>query len=223
MIISPTEPPSLRALGQVSMLPEQFGCDLLFSAQGGWGGVQRKEFKDLLASISDGRLGEQVLKMGDGLAYKMIVVEGLTSARWTLDGELVGNKWARVNRAALRKLLWSIRAAGVWVDWTDNVTDTGELALAFQDWCRKGTHKSLNVRAGVRSSWGTANNRDYQAHLLQGLPGVGGELADRILDTVGMPIGLKPGAEKQLLTVKGLGKKKLAGIMAALDETEGRG
>lgn len=215
MIISPTEPPALRELGHVSMLPEEWGCDLLFSAKGQWAGIQRKEVKDLLSSIEDGRLGEQVLKMQDGLAHRMIVVEG--SMQWTTDGALIGRGWGKdFARGGMRKLLWSIRNAGVWVDWSDNLADTIELVKAFEQWCMKGTHSSIRTRGGVRSSWGTANNRDYQAHLLQGLPGVGAELADRILDEVGMPLGLKEGYEGKLMGVRGLGAKKVEKIVGAL-------
>lgn len=215
MIISNTEPLKLRKLGTVSTFPEEFGCDLLMAANGSWAGVQRKEVKDLLGSIGDGRLGEQILKMQTGLEYRMLVVEG--SLTWTLDGELAGQTWGRgITRPNMRKLLWSIRAAGVWVEWTDGLDDTVQLVQAFEQWCRKGQHSSLGARAGVRSSWGKANNRDYQLHLLQGLPGVGVELAGRILDTVGMPFGWRVGRD-ELLGVEGLGPKKVEKMMEAIE------
>jgi ERCC4-type nuclease len=215
VIISNTEPFKLRELGTVSTFPEEFGCDLLMAANGTWAGVQRKEVKDLLGSIGDGRLGEQILKMATGLEYRMLVIEG--SLKWTLDGELVGQTWGRgISRANLRKLLWSVRAAGVWVEWTDTLDDTIGLVLAFEQWCRKEHHSSLGGRAGVRSSWGKANNRDYQIHLLQGLPGVGVELAGRILDQLGMPFGWRVGRE-ELLTVDGLGNKKVDRMMEAIN------
>jgi ERCC4-type nuclease len=193
------------------MLPETFGCDLLFAANGRWAGVQRKEFKDLISSIRDGRLGEQIAKMSDpGLCYRMVVVEG--SAKWTMSGDLVGRYGGGVTRQSLRKILWTARANGLWVDFSDSLDDTVRLLETFEEWCKKDVHRSLSGRPAVRSQWGTVNSRDYQVHLLQGLPGVGPELAAKILDQVGMPMMLDP--QSDLLSVSGLGPKRVAAITA---------
>ena len=68
MLISPTEPPELKALGKLSLLTEKHGADVLIMPHASWEGmlgVQRKELKDLLASMSDGRFGEQMMKLKD--------------------------------------------------------------------------------------------------------------------------------------------------------------
>lgn len=219
MIVAPSEPPALRALGTVAMTPERYGCDLLFASRGRWFGVQRKEFKDLLASMRDGRIGQQVAMM-DGLEQAMVVIEGLGSAKWSSDGELLDG-YARVTRAQIRALLWSVRDRGVWVDYTDGLADTIALVTAFEAWCKKPEHKSLNVRPGPVGAWGKATSREWQEHFLQGLPGVGVELAGRILDEVGMPFGWKVGRE-EMLKVKGLGAGKLGRMMEAVPMDEGR-
>lgn len=213
MLISATEPPALRKLGTVSMAPERYGCDLLFAARGRWFGVQRKEFKDLLASMRDGRIGQQVAMM-DGLEQAMVVVEGLGSAKWSADGMLLDG-YAKVTRAQIRALLWSVRDRGIWVDYTDGLQDTIALVEAFEAWCKKPEHKSLATRPGPVGAWGKATNREWQMHLLQGLPGVGVELAGRILDEVGMPLGWTV-EEGELMKVQGLGKGKVEKMMAAV-------
>ncbi len=213
MIVSSTEPAKLRALGTVSTFPEQHGCDMLIATNGAWAGIQRKEVKDLLGSVHDGRLGEQILKM-HGVEHRLLIIEGVL--RWTLDGQLAATTWGRgISRANLRKLLWSIRAAGVWIEWSDSLDDTIAVVEAFNEWCRKTTHVSLHQRPAARGSWGTASNRDWQIHFLQGLPGIGVELAGRILDTVGMPVGwvVEP---DELMRVEGLGRKKIERIIGAL-------
>jgi len=213
MIVAPTEPPALRKLGTVSMAPERYGCDLLFAARGRWFGVQRKEFKDLLASMRDGRIGQQVAMM-DGLEQAMVVIEGWGQAKWGEDGELLDG-YARVTKGQLRALLWSVRDRGIWVDYTDGLQDTIQLVTAFEAWCKKAEHKSLSARPGPAGTWGKATNRDWQMHLLQGLPGVGVELAGRILDEVGMPLGWTV-EEGELGKVRGLGKGKIEKMMAAV-------
>ena len=213
MIISPTEPAKLRRLGDVSMFPETFGCDILIASPAGWVGVQRKEIRDLIASIYDRRLGEQVAKMS-GLAEQVLVIEG--KAKWSADGELIGDRWTRINRATLRKIMWGLHRGGVWIDHTDGIADTAEYLTELEQWAGKAAHRGLGVRGSARSQWGTANSRDWQSFMLQGLPGVGPDMADRILDQIGMPIGLTEETVEKLSGVKGVGPKTVKRILEAL-------
>lgn len=215
MIVSPTEPKVLRDLGEVSNFPEEFGCDLVFSANGTWAGVQRKEFKDLVASIRDGRLGEQTAKMRAGdLKYLLIVIEG--DGKWTDSGFLV-SKWGKgVSRSQVRKILWTVRESGLWIDHTDDIADTIKLVKAFEEWCGKETHESLGNRPGPRTTWGTVDSRDWLSHFLQGLPGVGAATAARIIDHFdGSPVSWNVTRE-QLLEIDGLGPKKVEAMWKAL-------
>ena len=220
MIISPTEPGVLRALGSVSMKPEDFGCDLLFAARGAWAGIQRKEFKDLVGSVEDGRLGEQIQKMVSApLEHRMVLIEG--GGRWSDDGSLLGTYGRNLNRSSLRKLLWSVRDSGVWIEWSDNIDDTVTVLNSCEQWCKKETHGSLRNRPGARSAWGTANSRDWLIHFMQGLPGVGVELATRIIDEFhdewGSPVGWREGiGAAELMKVEGIGKVKANKLIGAL-------
>lgn len=216
MLVAPTEPPALRAIGRTSMASERWGCDLAFTCRGGWYGIQRKEFADLIASMGDGRLGEQIAKM-DGLAQGLVVIEGLRHARWAADGALITGHGhgGRITRSSIEALLWSVRARGVWVDHTDDLAHTIRFVQSYERWVRKGEHRSLDQRPGPVTTWAKPTNRDWQRHMLQGLPGVGVELADRIIDKVGMPIGLKVTRE-ELLAVEGVGPKKVDAIAACL-------
>ena len=199
------------------MFPETFGCDVIMSSPDGWVGVQRKEIKDLLASINDRRLGEQVAKMS-GLAVKVLVVEG--KVRWTDSGEMLGDRWTRMNRGTLRKILWGLRRQGVWVEWTDSLSDTVQLLGDLETWSRKKKHRGLVPRGAAQSVWGKATNRDFQLFMLQGLPGVGPDTAERILDEAGMIIGLKPDAVERLGRVRGVGPKTIEKIREALGDAE---
>lgn len=216
-MISPTEPAALRALGHVTMAPERFGVDLMFAHRGGWFGVQRKEFADLLASMEDGRLGQQTKQMS-GLRRAMVVVEGMGRAKWANDGTLL-DSYARVTRDQVRSLLWSVRDKGIWVDQSDSLADTIALVTAFERWCKKPSHKALDLRPGPVSTYGKADNRDWQMHMLQGLPGIGLEMAGRIIDAVGMP--LRVGVTRaELLAIDGLGPKRVDAILNCVPGVE---
>jgi ERCC4-type nuclease len=215
VIVSPTEPKVLRDLGEVSNFPEEFGCDLVFATNGHWAGIQRKEFKDLVASIRDGRLGEQVAKMRAGnLDYLLIVVEG--NVKWTDSGFLV-SKWGKgVTRSQVRKILWTVRQTGVWIDFSDNLDDTIRLVKAFEEWCAKEHHASLGGRPGPKTNWGTANSEDWLCHFLQGLPGIGVSTAKRMVKHFGGSPVQWTVTKEQLLEIEGLGPKKVETLWKAL-------
>lgn len=219
MIVSPTEPSRLRAAANsVSNMPEELGGDILIVPHHSWGGhilVQRKELKDLVASLSDGRLSEQIQKMR-GARLGILLVEG--RPRWTSDGEMLTDYGARVTWRSWLGLMWSIRDEGIWVDFTDNLPQTIEYLEHLEAWAKKEKHSSLHAsRPGPTKRWGRVGNRDWERWVLMSLPGVGGEIADRILDELGMPLGWRVTRE-ELMKVKGLGKGKIEKMYAAVPE-----
>lgn len=221
MLIAPTERHPLTTLGKHSSLPEQYGCDILFPVKGTWIGVQRKEINDLVASVYDGRLSRELVMM-KRCSLSVLVVEG--KPQWTMDGMLLGRgkfggrkqtsigEWSRTQH---RGLLNSVRSQGVWTDTTESAQDTVEFCLALETWLKKEKHSLLVGRPGPETVWGNPTNKDYQRHLLMGMPGVGPELADRILDTLGMPWQWTIGKE-ELMTVKGIGEKKAGQLMGLM-------
>lgn len=216
MLISPTEPLPIRALGRVHSLPEKRGVDVLFAAGKQWVGVQRKEIHDLVASVYDGRLQREVQQIACAdLGIAVLVVEGRFV--WTSDGEWMepGYRWTR---RQLRGLLWSIRARGIWVESTSNTEETADLCRDLETWARKDRHHSLDHRPGPVGMWGKATTREYATHLLQGFDGVGPELAGRIIDHFGrLPIGWLVTAA-DLEEIHGIGKVKAKKLIGALEQ-----
>lgn len=222
MLVAPTElrHAAFRELtrsGKGSNLPETWGCDFGFIIREEDGakkyGIQRKELKDFVASVNDGRLAKEVQQMVV-CEQTLLVIEG--TPRFSMDGALLGNNygssWSRQQHTSM---LLSVQAADVWVLGTSDTRETAQLCLDFQAWIRKGEHTSLRKRGGPVHPWGRKENRDYCLHLIMGLPQIGIELADRILDTIGMPFGLAVTRE-QLMSVDGIGAKTADSIIRAL-------
>jgi ERCC4-type nuclease len=203
--------------GKGSNTPETWGCDFGFYHKTPNGmvkyGIQRKELKDFVASVNDGRLAKEVQQMCV-LEQGVLVIEG--SPRWDLNGNLVADKWGAgwTQRQHISMLL-SVQDEGVWVLGTNDTSATAEVCRDFERWVKKGLHTALKKRGPVVSPWGKRENRDYQRHLVMGLPGVDVTLADRIIDTIGMPFVLGV-SEAQLRGIEGLGPKKVRAIMEAL-------
>lgn len=215
MLVSPAEPERLRTVGTVSSLPERYGADFLFAAHGRWVAIQRKEISDLLASVADGRIAKEVAQIQ--LAHhRILIVEGMV--RWSSDGVLIGKGFGQQwTKKQFRGLLWSVRAKGIWVERTDDSSDTIETLRWLESWFGRDKHSTLDRRPGPVSMWGTPSNEDYQRHLVQGLPGVGTELADRIVRTLGVPFQWRV-TKEELTLVDGIGKKKAERIWEALED-----
>lgn len=221
MLISPTDR-ELHQLGRVSSLPEKWGCDVLIRTDNDqWIGIQRKELKDFIASVQDGRLGEEVRRMNacGRLDVKVLLIEG--RARWTNDGVYMGNGYgAQWTLAQHRGMLWSAQLKGLWVDWTDSIQETRVWLRMFEQWCEKNKHNALDRRPGAIGAWGTPDSREFGLHLIQGLPGIGPELAGRIYDEFkGVPWAWTVTLE-QLMKVPGIGKKRAAEMLKTLHEAD---
>lgn len=203
LIIAPTEPAAFKAIADVvSMAPERMGADALWSSNS-WGmvGVQRKEYRDLVASVADGRLAREVAQM-QRLGLAVLMVEG--RVRFASNGEIV-DSYMRWTRSQHRSLLRSVQAKGIWVEATDNVADTVEAVQDLRRWADKARHNSLDRRPKPAGAWGKASERDFALHLLQGVDGVGPVVAEAILDRFGKVPWAWECSHEDLLAVPGVG------------------
>jgi DNA excision repair protein ERCC-4 len=214
VFVSPTEPPALKAIGRVGLLPERFGVDVLWTAHGSKYGAQRKTVADLLASVEDGRLSKELAQMKSSSIHAFLIIEG--RVRWTDDGELMGNAWGRQwTRSHWWGLLMSVQEQGVgWFE-TRDVGETADCVRAIEAWSKKKTHGS--GRPGPKGIWGTSpTDRDWGVHVLTSFPGIGPEIAGRVFDRGGrVPLEWTITME-ELMATEGIGKKRAAAMIKAL-------
>lgn len=233
--MSPTEPAFLRALGQTHSLPERFGVDFLWRARGVWRGVQRKELKDLLASLHHGgqgdgaRLTKEIGQMRGHIAMPMLVVEG--KPQYTTDGVLMTDSWGRKNEwthGSIFNLCMSIRDEGIQLVMVNTIKDTKEFIEQYRDWSVKD-HGSIHVRGAApgHDRWGRTTNRHYAMWFLQGFPDVGPVLASAILSHFGsIPLIMinpetgEPLTVEDLMQVKGLGRVSATRMLGVFHPTE---
>lgn len=212
MLIAPTEPPALRAAGTVNLVPETYGVDVMCMRGAERLGIQRKEVKDFLASVDDNRLTKELMQM-KALEVAVLVIEG--EWRFGADGKLMNQFGRTWTRQQINGLLFSIHQRGVWVMNTSNLPDTIALCKDLEAWWKKSDHKSFTTRT-MQNPWGTRMDRDFGVWLLQSFPGIGPQLAERIWQKFnGVPIALTC-TEEELLTIEGMGKKKVEGLMRVL-------
>lgn len=214
MLVSPAEPERLRAIGTVSSRPEQYGADFMFFAHKQWVGVQRKEISDLIASLADGRLAREVAMM-QSLDHRILIVEG--NVRFTNSGEMMDRPFGQqLTEKQWKGLLWSVRLKQIWVEFSDSTDNTIQQLAWLEEWFKRDKHSSLERRPGPVSLWGNPTNEDYQRHLIMGLPGVGPELAERIVKRFGGVPWRWDIKFEDLLEIEGIGKKKAEAIYQCL-------
>lgn len=210
-LVSPAERPQpVRDLGPFSSLPERYGADVLVIGHNGRDvirvGIQRKTVADFLASVEDNRLAKEVQQMRR-LDISVLIIEG--RFRFNAQGNLPTNWGRQWTQKQIYGVLWSLQSEGIWVVEVDNATQFARYVEMLRSWVSKPRHRFGDRRNKERKElWGTTRSaRDFSCWLLQGFPGIGPEMAERIYDHFGrLPWGWNV-SQGEMLEIEGIGQK----------------
>jgi ERCC4-type nuclease len=212
VLVSHQEPPFLKALGEPSNRPEEYGVDFLYYTRMGLVGVQRKEYGDLIASVMGDRVYRECLLM-KRLDIGIWVIEG--RPQWTSDGQLVSRQqWSQSQDLGVRL---SLQSRGFWLISTENLQGTATFLSTLSVWCEKDSHSGLNVRPKPQTEWGHKTDQDWAIHLLQGFPMIGPETARNIFTRLKVPL-MWSCTMADLQTVPGVGPKRARKLWEALND-----
>ena len=216
IIVAGSEPQALRNIAhKVSNGPERHGVDVMWVSPRGAVGIQRKEFPgDFSASMEDGRLAKET-GQSQSLAVRILLLEG--RGTWSTDGKLMTRYGPTITRSSHQRYMLSMAEAGWWIFHVSTMRETIQFIEDTATWSMKPTHNSTATRPGApRPLWGKRGTLDFQSWLLQGFPGVGPEMAGKILAHFdGLP--LQWGVTKeQMLEVDGVGPKTIERLWEAL-------
>ena len=152
---------------------------------------ERKSLIDLAASIKDGRLFRQGIKLASSPIRCAIILEG--TAKDLID--------SKMRREAIQGALVSLTIVlGIPVLRSKDPQETARLMLYTARQIR--TMGSGTIARRVKRPKG---KRKLQLHFLQGLPGVGPERARNMLDTFGSVEKAITANQQDLLRVPGIG------------------
>lgn len=215
MLIAPTEPAALRKVGKVSSTPEKFGVDILFATNQGIAGIQRKEIKDFVASVHDGRLGKELIQM-EQLAWSALILEG--RIQWTNSGQLMSGRidWSKNRHISS---LMEVQNRGIHFFASDSLYDTIEQIQRIEQWFKKSDHNNFASRPKPKGTWGRATSKDWLAHLYQSFEGIGYTTA-KMMAEYSPPLLRWTISLQDLMNLPGIGPKRARALIASLETTE---
>jgi ERCC4-type nuclease len=154
--------------------------------------VERKTLNDFALSIIDGRLFKQMIRLANSKSEGVLIIEGTASDIADLG----------MTREAMQGALITVSLIlGIPVLRSKDPSETAKLIAYI------GRQIESMVMGGVqRHGHKPKNKRKRQLFILQGLPGVGPERAERLLVRFGSVEAAISASSSQLQSVNGIGK-----------------
>lgn len=165
--------------------------------------VERKSCRDYVASLFSRRLFDQALRLKEAYEKPVIVVEG----------DLLSCSPEVNPRALLGSLLSLSVDRGIAVVQTPDSEATAELILTLA----KREQEERGGKPAVRAKRRNRELHEEQLFLICGLPGIGRELAERLLEQFKTPRKIFAASKAELRKVEKIGRKKAQGIEKILD------
>jgi ERCC4-type nuclease len=154
--------------------------------------VERKTLKDFAISIIDGRLFKQMIRLVNSKSESVLILEGTAG-----DIADIG-----MTREALQGALITVSLIlGIPVLRSKDPSETAKLIVFIARQIESMARGSLQ-----RHGYKPKNNRKRKLFILQGLPGVGPERAERLLAKFGSVEAAISASSSQLQSVDGIGK-----------------
>jgi DNA excision repair protein ERCC-4 len=166
--------------------------------------VERKTLKDFAISIVDGRLFKQMIRLASSNSKSALILEGTVS-----DTAEIG-----MTREAMQGALITVSLIlGTPVLRSKDPSETARLMVYI------GRQIDSLVRGGLsRHGYRPKGKRRTQLFILQGLPGIGPEKADRLLKRFGTVEAAVSASSSELQSVDGIGKSIADKIRWAVSE-----
>ena len=164
--------------------------------------VERKTAGDFIVSIIDSRLFRQVANLKKNCDHPVLLIEG-NPFRTGL----------KMSRSAIRGALLNVQT--VWnvpVIYSRSIEDSVELMQVMA-----GQFKKMAAVMPLRAGYRPRRLNTRQLYVLQGFPGVGPNMAKRLLNHFGSVAAVLGASSEKLKGVKGVGRVTAETIREVLD------
>ena len=193
-------PQLLAKLGVAVLYRKLSVCD--YVVPGGIG-IERKTVVDLVKSVFDGRLLDQVRRMAETYEVPVLIIEGL---------EPIERYTSRAN-AIRGAIATAIVDFGLRLMRTVNERET---ACMIYSLARRGVSARSRGPIVLHKKPKLGDLRSWQLYVVQSLPHVGPKLAQRLLETFGTVERVFTASAAELSRVEGLGYERAINIVRIL-------
>lgn len=167
-------------------------------------GIERKTVNDFVNSVFSGRVFEQVDRLREVYGKPILILEG------EVEEELAKRNNPRAFWGALLKVQSDM---GVPVISTTSVLNTANLLYTLAKRLQKNKKNKILIQHKPR----LMTQKDRQMYVVSSLPGIGDELAERLLNHFGSVRKIVQANVSDLVKVDGVGKVKAGKIKDILD------
>ncbi len=172
-------------------------------------GVERKTAMDFASSIADRRLFEQANAMVKTFSIPVFIVEGDL-------GEIYLKR--RFTPSQVQGAIAYLIDLGVHVAPSTNPSDTAQLIYSLAKREQRAYGRPVQVSLSkMRRARGGKSLKEAQLNLIASIPGIGYELAERILRTFGSPRRFFKASPLELRRVPGMGEGRINKVAEVLD------
>ncbi len=173
--------------------------------------VERKSVRDLISSIYDGRLFDQILRLQKEYEKAYLLVEG--------DLNEI-EEYSENPKAIYGAIISILLNTKVKLIYSPNPFVSAQLILILEDHLRR----KIGIRAPLLKKKKKGDDLyEQQLTLISSLPGVGEKLGKRLLEAFGSPKKVFNASISELARVKGLGYARAKRILKALESKYGEG
>lgn len=159
--------------------------------------IERKEAKDFVKSIIDGRLFEQRIYLKKNFTNSIIIVEGSFNNNGMNENAI---------KAAIASIVIDEKISLIS---TKNENDTAKMIY----WLARKEQEGNKREIGIRGKKKPKDIKKYQEHIVSSLPNVSTITSKKLLKEFGSVKKVFTATEKDLKKIKGLGEKKIKKIL----------
>jgi Fanconi anemia group M protein len=168
-------------------------------------GIERKTTQDLLNSVINQRLFDQLSRLSESYDKPVLLIEGDPKELYTARD---------MHENTIRGVLSSIAIDyGVPIIWTENPMETAAMVywIAYRE--QVAEKREPQIRACKR----TTERPKMQEFLVAGLPHINSKLSKRLLNHFKTPAEIFSASEEKLMEVNGMGKEKVKKVFDLLN------
>lgn len=192
------------------------GDYVFFSSKGEKVVIERKTPGDLITSFQTGRFQDQMKRIIEDADYPFLLIEGHLFA--TRDGFVkFGSQELRWRFTSIQSILMTAQFSGVYLVFSDNNEGTASMVENMFDYFQRDEHMSL-MRPKVFKMFPDDMEATREA-IVSMVPGIGPQLAKRLIDRFGTPMEVFLANPEDLQEVNGIGPTKVEKMIEVMFPT----